>query len=118
MSGGLVVLPLDLQIVRGSSPAGAGLQPIPLMVGILLTSVLAGRVMSRTGRYKALPVVDTALMLTALLLVSTLRVDTPIERAMLYSSSRGRAWACRCRRSSSTSRTPCRRRTWASPPRR
>lgn len=84
MFGGLVVLPLYLQIVRGSTPTEAGLQLIPLMVGILVTSTLSGAVMSRTGRYKPLPVVGTALMFAALLLMSTLGVDTPIWQVMSY----------------------------------
>ena len=84
MFGGLVVLPLYLQIVRGSTPTEAGLQLIPLMVGILVTSTLSGAVMSRTGRYKPLPVVGTALMFCALLLMSTLGVDTPIWQVMSY----------------------------------
>ena len=84
MFGGLVVLPLYLQIVRGSTPTEAGLQLIPLMVGILVTSTLSGAVMSRTGRYKPLPVVGTALMFGALLLMSTLGVDTPIWQVMSY----------------------------------
>ncbi len=67
MFGGLVVLPLYLQIVRGSSPTEAGLQLIPLMVGIFATSTLAGLIMSRTGRYKLLPTFGTALMFAALL---------------------------------------------------
>jgi len=84
MFGGMVVLPLYLQIVRGSSPTEAGLQLIPLMVGIFAASTLSGVVMSRTGRYKLLPVFGTALMFVALLLMSTLGVDTPIEQAMLF----------------------------------
>ena len=84
MFGGLVVLPLYLQIVRGSSPTEAGLQLIPLMVGIFLTSGLSGRVMMRTGRYKLLPVIGTAVMFVALLLMSTLGVDTPIPQVMAY----------------------------------
>ena len=84
MFGGLVVVPLYLQIVLGSSPTEAGLQMIPLMAGIFLTSTFAGRVMSRTGRYKPLPIVGTALMFVALMLMSTLGVDTPIWRPMAF----------------------------------
>jgi EmrB/QacA subfamily drug resistance transporter len=84
MFGSLVVLPLYLQIVRGSTPTEAGLQMVPLMVGILATSMLSGAVMRRTGRYKVLPTFGTALMFVALLLLSTLDVDTPIPLAMLY----------------------------------
>ena len=84
MFGGLVVLPLYLQIVRGSSPTEAGLQLIPLMVGIFVMSTLSGQVMTRTGHYKFLPVVGTALMFVALVLMSTLGVDTPIPLVMSY----------------------------------
>lgn len=84
MFGGLVVVPLYLQIVLGSSPTDAGLQMIPLMAGIFLTSTFSGRVMSRTGRYKPLPIVGTALMFVALMLMSTLGVDTPIWQPMTF----------------------------------
>ncbi len=84
MFGGLVVLPLYLQIVRGASPTTAGLQLLPLMVGIFLMSSVSGRVMSRTGRYKVLPVFGTATMFAALLLMSTLDVDTPLWQAMVF----------------------------------
>lgn len=84
MFGGLVVVPLYLQIVKGSSPTEAGLQLIPLMVGIIITSGISGKVMSRTGRYKRLPIVGTALMVLAMLLFSTLTLDSPIWRAMLF----------------------------------
>jgi len=84
MFGGLVVLPLYLQIVKGSSPTEAGLQLIPLMVGIILTSGISGKVMSRTGRYKWFPVGGIAMMFIALMLMSTLTVDTPIPQTMSY----------------------------------
>ncbi len=84
MFGGLVMLPLYLQIVRGSSPTSAGLQLVPLMVGIFSMSLLSGRVMRRTGHYKLLPVFGTAIMFVAMMLMSTLRIDTPILQVMGY----------------------------------
>ncbi len=84
MFGGLVILPLYLQIVRETSPTAAGLQLTPLMLGIIVTAGISGRYMKRTGRYKKLPVIGTALLLAALLLMSTLGVDTPLWRAMAY----------------------------------
>jgi EmrB/QacA subfamily drug resistance transporter len=84
MFGGLTSVPLYLQIVRGESPTMAGLQMIPFMVGIIATSFATGRIMSRTGRYKIFPIVGTAVMGVAMLLFSTLSVDTPIPQAMLY----------------------------------
>ena len=84
MFGGLVILPLYLQIVRGASPTAAGLQLIPLMVGIFVTSAFSGKFMSRTGRYKVLPTFGTAFMFTALMLMSTLGVGTPLWQVMAY----------------------------------
>jgi EmrB/QacA subfamily drug resistance transporter len=83
MFGGFVVLPLYLQIVRGATPTAAGLQLIPLMVGILITSGVVGRVMMRTGRYKVFPVVGTAVLFVAMLLFTQLGVDTPLWQVML-----------------------------------
>jgi len=82
MFGGFVILPLYLQIVRGSSPTESGLQLIPLMVGIILTSALVGRVMLRTGRYKVFPVVGTAVLFVAMVLFSRLEVDTPMWQVL------------------------------------
>jgi EmrB/QacA subfamily drug resistance transporter len=84
MFGGLTSLPLYLQIVRGESPTRAGLQLIPLMVGIIISSFITGRIMMRTGRYKIFPIFGTAIMAIAMLLFSTLKFDTPIWQAMVY----------------------------------
>ena len=72
MFGGIVVLPLFLQIVRGASPTAAGLQTLPLMLGIIVTSAVSGRVMMRTGRYKVFPVVGTAVLFVAMVLLHEL----------------------------------------------
>ena len=84
MFGGLTSLPLYLQIVRGESPTRAGLQLIPFMVGIIAASAVTGRILMRTGRYKIFPILGTATMAVAMLLFSTLTVDTPIARTMAF----------------------------------
>jgi EmrB/QacA subfamily drug resistance transporter len=84
MFGGLTSVPLYLQIVRGESPTMAGLQMIPFMAGIICSSFITGRIMSRTGRYKVFPIIGTAVMGVAMLLFSTLSVDTPIPQAMSF----------------------------------
>ena len=84
MFGGLTSVPLYLQIVHGESPTKAGLQMIPFMAGIIVSSFTTGRIMSRTGRYKIFPIIGTAVMAVAMLLFSTLTADTPIPRAMLF----------------------------------
>ncbi|VTP61906.1 Multidrug-efflux transporter 3 [Leclercia adecarboxylata] len=50
--GSVTFLPLYLQIVKDATPTEAGLQLIPLMGGLLLTSIISGRIISRTGKYR------------------------------------------------------------------
>ena len=72
----MTFLPLFFQTVFHSSPTGAGLRLIPLMGGLVLTSVVSGRVISRTGHYRAFPIAGTAVMTVGLLLLSRLDVST------------------------------------------
>lgn len=85
MFGGLVLIPLYLQIVKGASPTKAGLLLLPLMAGIMASSVISGQLTSRTGRYKIFPIVGSALMTAALLLLFfRLGIDTSLAEVDLY----------------------------------
>jgi EmrB/QacA subfamily drug resistance transporter len=77
MFGTIVFLSMYMQVVHGSSPTVAGLQLLPLMFGLILTSILSGRLISRTGHYRVFPIVGTAFATVGLLLFSRLGVDTP-----------------------------------------
>ena len=77
MFGGLATLPLYLQIVKGQSPTEAGLTLIPFTLGIMTGSIVAGQTTSRTGRYKAFPVIGTVLMGLGALFFSRLEARTP-----------------------------------------
>jgi EmrB/QacA subfamily drug resistance transporter len=77
MFGAITFLPLYLQVVQGQPPTQSGLLLLPMMAGMLVTSITAGRVISATGRYKAFPVFGTATTTIALLLLSRLDIDTP-----------------------------------------
>ena len=78
MFGGISVLPLYLQIVKGASPTAAGLQLLPLTLGIMSASIFTGQIISRTGRYKIFPVIGASLMLVGLILFSRVGADTPL----------------------------------------
>ena len=58
--GALVFLPLFFQLVLGSTPSAAGLLMAPLMGGVITASVIGGRRVSATGRYKIFPVIGLA----------------------------------------------------------
>jgi EmrB/QacA subfamily drug resistance transporter len=82
--GGIIFLPIYLQAVKGMSPTASGLALLPAIVGIFSTSVASGQLISRTGRYKLYPIVGAVVVVAALLLLSTLAVDTPFWRIALY----------------------------------
>jgi EmrB/QacA subfamily drug resistance transporter len=83
MFGGLMTVPLYLQIVKGASPTMAGLQMIPFVLGIMVGSILSGQLISRTGRYRIFPIIGSSLMVAALALFATIGADTPLWRVML-----------------------------------
>ena len=84
MFGGMAVIPLYLQIVKGASPTKAGLLILPMVLGIALASVISGQLTARTGRYKIFPLLGTALMVAGLLLLNTINADTPLWRTDIW----------------------------------
>jgi EmrB/QacA subfamily drug resistance transporter len=84
MFGAIIFIPLFLQIVYAATPTGSGLRMIPLMAGLLVTAVLAGRAISRIGRYRPFPIAGTAVLVVGMFLLSLLGVDTPPWVASAY----------------------------------
>lgn len=76
MFGAITYLPTYLQIVRGASPTQSGLDLLPLMAGLLVTSIGSGILISRWGRYKIFPILGTAVMTVGLYLFSLLGLHT------------------------------------------
>jgi EmrB/QacA subfamily drug resistance transporter len=73
----VVFLPLWFQVVRGASATASGYNLMPFLFGLILSSVVSGQVVSRTGHYKWLVVGSLALASTGLVLFTNLRADTP-----------------------------------------
>jgi EmrB/QacA subfamily drug resistance transporter len=82
--GAITYMPVFLQIVKGESPTGSGLQLTPMMAGVLVTSIGSGRLISRFGRYKPFPIAGTAVMTFGLVLLSRLGVGSPTWVASVY----------------------------------
>jgi MFS family permease len=61
MMGSSVFFPLLFQMVMGASPASSGLLTMPMMVGLVMSSALGGRVLGKSGRYKPAQVVGLTL---------------------------------------------------------
>ncbi|NTW39817.1 MAG: MFS transporter [Cellulomonadaceae bacterium] len=70
-------LPTYLQMVEGADATQSGLMMIPMTVGILLTSIITGRLISATGRYKAYPIIGGGVLAVGLLLLSRIDAASP-----------------------------------------
>jgi EmrB/QacA subfamily drug resistance transporter len=76
MFGAMTFLPLYQQTVQGESPTVSGLMLTPMMLGVTVTSIVAGQVTTKTGRYKIFPVLGGGIMGLGLFLLTGLGVGT------------------------------------------
>ena len=79
----IIFLPLWFQIVQGATTTESGYLLFPFLLGLIVSSIAAGQIVSRTGRYKVLLASALAVMAVGLALFSNLRADTPT--AILWS---------------------------------
>jgi EmrB/QacA subfamily drug resistance transporter len=86
MFGGLSVIPLYLQIVKGASPAASGLLLLPMVGALMLSSMTVGRITARTGRYKIFPVIGSVLMVIGMAVLTRIGADTPLWQTDLYTA--------------------------------
>jgi EmrB/QacA subfamily drug resistance transporter len=75
--GTIIFLPLYLQAVKGFSPTESGLALLPAVIGIFSTSITAGQLITRTGRYKIYPVLGGLILIGAMLGLTRLTAGTP-----------------------------------------
>jgi Na+/melibiose symporter-like transporter len=86
--GAVTFLPLFQQVVRGLSPTASGLQLLPLMGGLMISSIVSGRLIARTGRYRRYPIVGTGMTVAGLLLLSRMDPGTTELTAAAYMAMR------------------------------
>ncbi|MBF4999241.1 DHA2 family efflux MFS transporter permease subunit [Nocardia sp. BSTN01] len=86
MFGAISMVPLYLQVVRGYSPTKAGLLMLPLVLGIMIGSLIAGQVTKLTGRYKILPVLGTFVIACGAALYAQVHYDSPLWQPLVYSA--------------------------------
>ncbi|MCT1448409.1 MDR family MFS transporter [Brevibacterium casei] len=83
MFGVLSYMPTYLQMVHGIDATVAGLMMVPMMGTMLLSSTLIGFVVARTGRYKRYPLIGILLIGASLVLLPTLKADSPAWEPMV-----------------------------------
>ncbi|MGE0703910.1 MAG: MDR family MFS transporter [Vicinamibacterales bacterium] len=84
MFGGVVFLPLFLQVVMQASATDSGLLLLPFMAGIMTASVGSGRMISHTGRYRSFPIAGTAIATVGAYLLSTMDATTGRTTSSIY----------------------------------
>jgi EmrB/QacA subfamily drug resistance transporter len=84
MLGSLTFLPSYLQYVQGVSATSSGVRTLPMVVGLLGTSIFAGTLVGRTGRYKIFPVAGSVLLTVGLFLLSRMDETTSFWTTSLF----------------------------------
>jgi EmrB/QacA subfamily drug resistance transporter len=74
--GAMTFLPFYQQTVQGASPTVSGLLMTPLMVGSAATSILAGVLTSKTGKYRMFPIIGGLVMAIGMFMLSRIGVTT------------------------------------------
>ena len=80
MFGAIGYMPTYLQMVHGVDATDSGLLMIPMMGALLVTSIVSGALVSRTGRYKWMPIAGSVVVAAGLVLLSTLTAEAPLWR--------------------------------------
>ncbi|PFH08895.1 EmrB/QacA subfamily drug resistance transporter [Collimonas sp. PA-H2] len=82
--GSVTFLPLYLQVVKNSTPSEAGMQLLPLMGGLLVTSIIGGQIISKIGRYRYFPIAGTLIACIGMFLLASLDNTTPLRTMYMY----------------------------------
>lgn len=83
--GSTIYLPLYVQGVQGGSAAASGMALAPLMLGMVVSSAVAGVIVSRTGVYKPFIMAGLAIMVVGFLLIASMDATTPLALTIVYS---------------------------------
>ena len=78
MFGAITMIPQFMQVVQGYTPTESGLLMLPLMAGIMLSSIVSGRITGKTGRYKVFPIVGTIMIAGGAFFFAQVKYDSAL----------------------------------------
>ena len=84
MYGGIMFIPLFVQGVIGSSATSAGMVLIPMMLSAVVSAVVAGQIISRTGHYRILAITGVSVMALGIYLFTRLDAQSSSTEAVQY----------------------------------
>ncbi len=83
MFSAMMTIPLYLQIVDGATPTESGWLMLPLIVGLMASSIASGQIIARTGKYRMFPTVGTAMLGGAFVFLAFSSYDKPVWFTMI-----------------------------------
>jgi EmrB/QacA subfamily drug resistance transporter len=83
MFGAMLTIPLYMQIVEGLTPTESGFATLPMVAGLMISSIASGQIVSHTGRYRIFPVTGTAFTAIGFLWLTTMTIDKPLWYMMI-----------------------------------
>jgi MFS family permease len=78
MFGAMMTVPLYLQLVNGATPTESGFMMLPMILGLMISSIVSGQIIARTGKYRVFPTVGTAFMAGGFFLFTFATADKPV----------------------------------------
>jgi EmrB/QacA subfamily drug resistance transporter len=78
MFGAIIMIPQYMQVVQGYTPTESGLLMLPLMAGIMTSSIVSGRLTGKTGRYKIFPIVGTIMIAGGAFFFAQVEYNSPL----------------------------------------
>ena len=83
MFGAMLTIPLYLQIVKGVTPTESGFAMLPMVLGLMISSIASGQIISKTGNYQVFPITGTAFTAIGFTVLTFLTADRPLWFLML-----------------------------------
>ena len=83
MFGAMMTIPLYLQLVNGATPTESGFLMLPMILGLMISSIASGQIIARTGKYSIFPKTGTGLMAAGFLWLTFLTADKPVIWIMI-----------------------------------
>jgi EmrB/QacA subfamily drug resistance transporter len=84
MFGAILYIPLFIQAIQGDSATNSGNSVTPMTLAIVLSSIVTGQIISRTGKYRVMGVVGMAMVMGGAILLYTMNMDTPRMVTIVY----------------------------------
>lgn len=83
MFGAMMTIPLYLQLVQGATPTESGFLMLPMIGGLMISSIASGQIIAKTGKYGFFPKVGTASMAIGFFVLTFATADKPVWFVMI-----------------------------------